>query len=248
MSVLQPTFDILLKATRPITRRGWKHWLRFAALLALGSWIGHILSETDRFTDWRYWLYAKQVSFQRHGAVYPRHTALVLLNDDDDWSLDYQARSKYKRDKIAALLDRLNAAGVNTVACDIFLNSPFPDKPAYDFPDYVNEDKIFFDSVRRMCDAGRHVVFATDYWYDDSGPERQLKNTPTLYQSLLDSMPCASQGYVTLPDDLRLIPGQVKLKDGQYLDSKSLAITKITDPIAYETLVHERDRGFRFGR
>jgi hypothetical protein len=66
--------------------------------------------------------------------------------------------------------------------------------------------------------------------------------------SLLPTMPCVTRGYVTLPDDLRLIPGQVKLNDGQYLDSMSLAITRISDPIAYDSLVHDQDRGFRFGQ
>ena len=250
MSFLQRATALGRHITRPITRKGWKHWLRFAALLAVGSWIGHVLSESNRFTAWRYWLYAKQVAFQRHGPVYPRHTALVLLDDEDYWSLDYQARSRYKRDKLAALLDRLNAAGVNTVAFDVFLDSPFPDKPAYDFPDYVAEDAIFFDAIRRMCAAGRHVVLATEYFGQEPGQATvpPLKQAPSLYEPLLPSLPCVSSGHIDVPDDLRKIPGIVTMADGHSIDSMSLAITKLSDPIAYEMLVSDADRGFRFGR
>jgi hypothetical protein len=177
----EKTRAVLVKATHPVRRKGWMHWLRFAALLALGSYMGHILSNSDRFTDWRYWLYQKQVRWERRGPVYPRYTALVLLNDDDYWSDEYQGRSKYKRDKLAALLDRLNAAGVNTVAFDIFLDSPFPNRPDYEFPDYRAEDAVFVHALRRMCDAGRHVVLATEYWYPARRHHRERRSPGSLH-------------------------------------------------------------------
>lgn len=245
----EKTRAVLAKATRPITRKGWMHWLRFAALLAVGSYIGHILSESNRFTDWRYWLYQKQVRWERRGPIYPRYTALVLLNDDDYWSDEYQARSKYKRDKLAALLDRLNAAGVNTVAFDIFFDSPFPKNPDYEFPDYRAEDAALFAALDRMCAAGRHVVLATEYWnYDFPDGTIAPLESPSIYTSHLPSMPCVTRGHVVFPDDLRKVPGMVQMKDGQYLDSLSLAITRVTDPIAYDSLVHGPDHGFRFGQ
>ena len=246
-SLLQRTRALLLHITRPIVRKGWMHWLRFAALLALGSYMGHILSDSDRFTDWRYWLYQKQVRWERRGPVYPRYTALVLLNDDDYWSDQYQARSKYKRDQLAALLDRLNAAGVNTVAFDIFLDSPFPDKPDYEFPDYRAEDEALFAALGRMCAAGRHVVLATEYWHSSSSPD-EWAEVPAIYMSHLSALPCVTRGHIDLPEDMRKMPGQQRMQNGSYLDSLSLAITRITDPIAYQGLVHNEDRGFRFAQ
>ena len=240
---------LFAKATRPITRKGWMHWVRFAALLALGSYLGHVLSESDRFTDWRYWLYQKQVRWERRGPVYPRYTALVLLNDDDYYSDDYQARSKYKRDKLATLLDRLNAAGVNTVAFDIFFDSPFPKRPDYEFPDYRAGDAAFFAAIDRMCTAGGHVVLATEYWSADPASDAPpwAEVTP-LYLSHLSALPCLARGHVNFPYDMRQIPGAIPMKNGQLLDSFSLAITHITDPIAYEHLIQNPDRGFRFGQ
>jgi CHASE2 domain-containing sensor protein len=232
------------KATRPVVRKGWLHWLRFALLLAAGSYVGHVLSESDRFTDWRYELYQWQVRWQRRGPVYPKYTALVLLNDDDYWSEEYQARAPLKRDKLAALLDKLNAAGVNTVAFDVFLESPRPENPNYDFPDYRAEDEAFFASVKRMCDAGRHVVLATEY----TNVEEPRGEKPSIYFSRLPALPCVSRGHIDFPNDMRKIPGMMKLQDGSYLDSFSLAMTKIADPIAYESLVKDEDKGYRFGQ
>jgi CHASE2 domain-containing sensor protein len=185
---------------------------------------------------------------QRRGPIYPRYTALVLLGDDDFWSEEYQSREPYKRDKLAALLDRLNQAGVNTVAFDVFLDSPRPEKPDYEFPDYRAEDEAFFGAIKRMCDAGRHVVLATDYTGYDYDPVEMRSEPPTLYMSRLGGLPCALRGHIDFPPDLRKIPGMIKLHDGSYLDSFSLAMTKINDPIAYENLVKDEDKGYRFAQ
>ena len=218
--------------------------MRFALMLALGSYIGHELSQSGRFTDWRYALYQKQVRWERRGPIYPKYTALVLLNDDDYWSDEYQARAPLKRDKLAALLDRLNDAGVNTVAFDVFMTSPLPKNPSYDFADYAHEDELFFQAVKRMCDAGRHVVLATEY----RGIVPPRTEPPSIYMSLMPSLPCVVRGHIDLPEDMRKIPGMVQLNDGSYLDSFSLAITKIADPIAYHSLVKDENRGYRFGQ
>ncbi len=239
---------VLKKITRPIVRKGWHHWLRFVLLLLLGVYLGHELSDSQRFIDWRYWLYQKQVRMQRRGPVYPRYTALVLLQDDDYWSEDYQSRSPLKRDKLAALLDRLREAGVNTVAFDVALDSPLPDKPDYEFPDYRKEDEAFFAAVGRMCDTGRHVVLATDYMGDYEGEIEKRYESPSVYTSHLASLPCVQRGHIELPVDLRKIPGMIQLRDKSYLDSFSLAITRINDPIAYASLVKDEDKGYRFAQ
>ena len=240
--------ELAKKVIRPAISKGWWHWIRFALLLLLGIYLGHELSESNRFTDWRYELYQKQVRIQRRGPVYPRYTALVLLNDDDYWSEEYQARAPLKRDKLAVLIDRLNEAGVNTIAIDFFLESPLPAKPAYDFPDYAKEDDVFFASVKRMCDAGRHVVLATEYWGTYQGPVEGRYEPPSIYMSRLHDLPCVVRGHVNFQPDLRKIPGMIQLRDGSYLDSFSLAITKINDPIAYENLVKGEDKGYRFAQ
>ena len=241
--------NVTHKAMRPIIRKGWWHWLRFALLLMVGSYIGHLLSDSSRFNDWRYWLYQQQTRLLRHGAVYPKYTALVLLNDDDYWSEAYQGRSRYKRDQLASLLDSLNLAGVNTVAFDVYTTSPFPDRPDYEFPDYRNEDEVFFQALKRMCAAGRHVVLATEYNDVSSNEQPSLVETPTIYRSRSAEVPCVRWGHVILPDsDFRTIPGVAKMADGHTVDSLALTVIKLSDPIAYSHLIEDQEKGFRFGR
>lgn len=254
---------------RPIVSKGWLHWLRFTALLAVGSYLGHWLSDSPRFADIRYELYQKQVRLQRRGPIYPRHTVLVLLNDDDYWSEDFQARSPLKLEKMAELLDKLNAAGANTVGFDVFMSSPKADKPDYDFPDYAKGDAAFFDSVTKMCAAGRHVVLTT-YLVDAKVPEKSLfrqmwdavvsfvKNSKdsdkyneaaSIYTSKVPGPPCVTVGYDRFSDDMRKIPGVSELENGKEMDSFSLAMVKIVDPIAYANLVNdESNKGFRFAQ
>ncbi len=236
---------------RPIVSKGWLHWVRFALLLAVGSYIGHLLSESPRFADIRYAMYQKQVRLQRRGPIYPQHTVLVLLNDDDYWGRDFQARSPYKLEQLAVLLDKLNAAGANTVGFDVFLTSPLPKNPSYDFPDYVGGDEAFFASVKRMCDAGRHVVL-TAYLGSTGLVNREdrfeFHEEPSIYSGRLQGLPCVALGYVRFAEDMRKIPGLAALDTGKYMDSFSLAMVKIVDPVAYENLVKDEDKGFRFGQ
>jgi hypothetical protein len=217
--------------------------VRFALLLALGSYLGHLLGESDRYTDLRYAIYQRQIKLQHRGQLYPQRTVLVLLDDDDFWSEEFQRRAPLKRDRLAALVDRLNDAGVNTVALDVDLRSPLPDKQGYDFPDYRQEDQALMAAVQRMCAGGRHVVLASSVRFAQSGG---LEAMPSVYTAMQGKLPCVSTGYIQLPDDMRLVPGVLKLANGSELDSFSLAITKIEDPIAYHHAVDNENNGFRF--
>jgi CHASE2 domain-containing sensor protein len=241
---LQQLLQLGKRVTRPIVRKGWWHWVRFALLLAAGSYLGHILSESPRFSDIRYELYQKQVELQHREAVYPQHTILVLLDDDDYWSDEYQARAPTKRDKIASLLDRLNEAGANTVGIDLDFSSPIPSQPDHDFSDYVKEDELLFASMKRMCDAGRHVVLTTFLL----GERPPLHQAPAIYRSRLASLPCVTVGHDGFPGDMRKIAGRFELDTGALIDSFSLTIVKIIDPVAYHNLVKGENKGFRFGR
>ena len=118
-----------LNIVRPFTRKGWWHWLRFALLLAAASYVGHLLSTSPWLTEFRYTMYHRQLLMRDRSQLYPTRTALVLLNDDDYWSDTFQARTPLKRGQLAELMDKLEAAGVNTVALDVDLRSPLPDKP-----------------------------------------------------------------------------------------------------------------------
>lgn len=244
-SVYRRAAPVLQRAAQPFVRKGWLYWVRFAALLALASYLGHVLGQSDRFTDLRYAMYRWQIKLQHREQLYPQHTVLVLLDDDDFWSDEFQRRSPLKRDQLAALINQLDAAGVNTVALDVDLRSPLPDRPGFDFPDYRQGDQDLIAAVQRMCENGRHMVLSTSVQFGRDGGYEAM---PSIYSGARASLPCVSTGYIQLPDDMRLVPGLLKLENGSNLNSFSLAITKIQDPIAYDHAVRNQDRGFRFSQ
>jgi CHASE2 domain-containing sensor protein len=232
----------LLKFIRPLTRKGWGHWLRFALLLTAAGYAGHLLSTSTWLTQFRYTIYHRQLMMRDRSQLYPKRTALVLLNDDDYWGDGFQSRTPLKRGELAALIDKLDEAGVNTVALDVDFRSPRPKEPGFEFGDYQEEDKLLFAAINRMCVAGRHVVLSSSVQFGDDG----YVEMPSIYTASLKEMSCAVHGYIQLPFDMRRIPGTLELADGGHLDSMSLAVTGIADPTAHDQAAANSGEGFRF--
>jgi hypothetical protein len=236
--------EALLKAKRVLVRKGLWHWLRFVCLLGIGFYLGHELQESSRLTDLRYWLYRQQLYLTSRAPVSPRRTALVLLDDEDYWSAEFAGRAPLNRDRLAEILDRLREAGVNTVALDVDLRSPYSDHPDFDFPQYRQEDAALMAAIGRMCDAGRNVVLGTIVSYGHGA----YTEMPSIYSSSSRNFGCLHRGYIHPPYDLRIIPGQVTLSDGATMDSFALATIAIVNPTAYREVVTKPERGFRFAR
>jgi CHASE2 domain-containing sensor protein len=245
MPGIRPVAPFLKRMIQPLVRKGVWHWLRFAVLLAGGSWLGHLLSESKALTTLRYTLYSEQLKMQQRGQLYPQKVALVLLEDDDYWGPDFQARTPLKRDQLGSLLEKLNAAGANIIALDVDLRVPLPQTPEYEFPDYRAEDARLYQAVHQICRNGHHMVLASSVGYED-GNYAQL---PSIYSEALAHEPCVTSGYIQLPYDMRRIPGSLALDNGKSLDSLSLAVTRIEDPVAYQTVAGATgDQGFRFSQ
>ncbi len=236
----------------PFVRQGWRYWVRFALLLAAGTYVGHILSESERFTDIRFAIYQYQTRMQHRGPIYPQHTVLLLLNDGDYWGDAFASRDPLKRDQLALLLDRLDQAGVNTVALDLDFFSPRPEQPAFEYPEFQAEDRALFEAMQRMCANGRHVVLASALDYALGGEQRGGLSTyvekPLIFTPVLNQLPCVTLGYEALPEDMRRVPGLAKLEDGRFEDSLALAMVKIEDPVAYANVVGNSERGYRFAQ
>jgi CHASE2 domain-containing sensor protein len=236
------TASRFMKIIHPFTRKGWGHWLRFALLLTAAGYAGHLLSKNPMLTHFRYWIYHRQLMMRDRSQLYPKRTALVLLNDDDYWGDSFQSRTPLKRSQLADLLEKLLAAGVNTVALDVDLRSPLPEKPGFEFPDYKAEDAQLIAAIRHMCAAGRHVVLSSSVSFGDKGYEE----IPSIYASSLKELPCVKPGYIQLPFDMRRMPGALELAGGGHLDSMSLAVTGIADPTAHDLAAGKAGEGFRF--
>ena len=237
-----PIVDRLRAILQPFVRKGWGHWLRFALLLSGGVLLGHVLNHAPWLTQVRYSLYHREMMMRDRSQLYPKRTALVLLNDDDYWGDSYQSRTPLKRDVLASLLDKLDALGVNTVALDMDLRSPRPDDPNFEFTDYQAEDAKLVAAIERMCAAGHHVVLASSIQFGADG----YTEMPSIYTAKLPKLPCVVRGYIQLPFDMRQIAGTLPLANGGQLDSMSLAVTGIVDPTARADSSADTGHGFRF--
>jgi CHASE2 domain-containing sensor protein len=235
---------IIAGAWKSCARKGRWHWIRFALLLAVSWFAGQALKDSPYLTDLRYWVYRHQLELSNRGPVYPRRTALVVLDDADYWGVDFAGRSPLKRGELASILDRLREAGANTVVLDVDLRAPHLTEPAFEFPDYQKEDSELLAAVGRMCDAGRSVVLGTSVLLEGD----DYVEAPSLFTPQQASYPCLSAGYLQLPSDLRLVPGQLDLRGGGSLDSLALKVVSLINPTAYKLATSNADRGFRFAR
>jgi CHASE2 domain-containing sensor protein len=233
---------LIRNIVRPFARKGWGHWLRFALLLTGGVLLGHVLNNAPWLTQVRYTIYHREMMMRDQSQLYPKRTALVLLNDDDYWGDSYQSRTPLKRAVLADLLDKLNELDVNTVALDVDLRSPRPDDPNFEFTDYQAEDAKLLAAIDHMCKAGRHVVLASSIQFGDDG----YAETQSIYTEKLGTLRCVRRGYIQLPFDMRRIPGTLDLANGGHLDSMSLAVTGIADPTARADSSANTGQGFRF--
>jgi CHASE2 domain-containing sensor protein len=233
---------LIRNIVRPFARKGWGHWLRFALLLTGGVLLGHVLNHAPWLTQVRYTLYHSEMMMRDRSQIYPKRTALVLLNDDDYWGDSYQSRTPLKRDVLADLLDKLDSLGVNTVALDVDLRSPRPDDPNFEYADYRAEDAKLVAAIERMCAAGHHVVLASSILFGEDG----YAEMPSIYTAKLPQLPCVKRGYIELPYDMRTVTGTLDLANGGQLDSMSLAVTGIDDPTARAEASADTGHGFRF--
>jgi CHASE2 domain-containing sensor protein len=236
--------DVFAGAWKACVRKGRWHWIRFAILLAASWFAGQVLKESPQLTDLRYWVYRHQIELSNHGPVYPRRTALVVLDDGDYWGSDFSGRTPLKRGELALILDRLREAGANTIVLDVDLRAPHRTEPGFEFPDYQKEDSALLAAVGRMCDAGRIVVLGTSVLLDGD----DFVEVPSIFTPLRANYPCLRAGYLQLPYDLRLVPGQLELRGGKKLDSLSLVVVSLINPTAYRLAVSNEDRGFHFAR
>jgi hypothetical protein len=239
--------NVFSGAWKACARKGRWHWIRFAVLLAVSWFAGQALKESPYLTDLRYWVYRHQIELSNHGPVYPRRTALVVLDDGDYWGADFSGRTPLKRGELALILDRLREAGANTVVLDVDLRATHNLESGFKFPDfkdYQDEDTALLDAVGRMCDAGRNVVLGTSVLLEGDN----YVEAPSIFTPLRANYPCLQTGYLQLPDDLRLVPGQLDLRGGGPLDSLSLKVVSLINHTAYELATSKADRGFRFAR
>ncbi len=211
--------------------KGLAHWLWVLALTALGVWIGHQISEQRLWTDVRYRIYQETFAATRvRGPLYPKRTALVLVQDEEYWKGELAGRAPIRRDYLARLVEKLDAADVAVIALDFDLRSPVPDGSLVEHPAYLEETTRLRAAVK-LVSVRRPVVLPAAVAFDAEGAYVEQSS---IFQGFDFGGGLIHRGYLQLPYDLRRVPVGLELADGRVLDSFALAIVGAVDPTAHQ--------------
>ena len=217
----------------PINARGWKHWTSVLALTALGTFLGYHASEAGLLIDLRYRLHQYMTNLNPR-PLDIRHTAVVLIGDEEYWRGELAHRRPIKRDYLARLLLAVDGANPTLIALDFDLSAPEPSYPTIR-PDYHRETRELVEAIRRIATrrplvlpqtvgggSGGYVLEADVYDHWHLCPRSpQEKQGPNIF--------C---GYIALPNDMRLLPPRLLLSNGLYLDSFAAAAARARRPFA----------------
>jgi CHASE2 domain-containing sensor protein len=227
-----------------LRRKGLVHWVVVLVLITAGTVIGHWVSQKQIWIDVRYAVYQHTFDFTHpHGSLYPKRTALVLVQDEEYWKGELAGRAPIKRDYLAKLIRKLDAADVAVVAVDFDLRSPVPDGSLVEHPDYLPETQQLREAVKDVG-SRRPVVLPSILDFDAEGNYQEQSN---VFRGFDFGTADVRSGYIQLPYDLRRVPVAVELNDGKPLDSFAGAIVAATDPTAYARLARQAEDALPFG-
>ena len=227
-----------------LRRKGAAHWLTVAVLTVLGTLAGHWISEKQIWVDVRYRIYQRTFDLTHpHGPLYPKRTALVLVSDEEYWKGELAGRAPIKRDYLAKLVRKLDAAEPALIALDFDLRSPTTDGSLLDHPDYVQETRQLGEAVREVG-GRRSVVLPAIVGFDAQG---NYVEQPTVLDGFDFGAAQVRRGYIQLPYDMRRIPVSLELGNGRTLDSFAGAIVAAADPTAYSRLEQQSKDALPFG-
>ncbi len=227
-----------------LRRKGLRHWIVMLVLIAGGTLIGHWISREQIWIDLRYSVYQRTFDLTHlRGSLYPKRTSLVLVQDEEYWKGELAGRVPIKRDYIARLIRKLDAADAALIAVDFDLRSPAPDGSLAEHPDYLAETGQLREAVKQVG-SRRPIVLPALVGFDAEG---NYVAQSTVFRGFDFRGVDVRSGYIQLPYDLRRVPVSIPLSDGTTLDSFAGAIVAAADPVAYARLVHRAQEALPFG-
>ncbi len=225
-----------------LRRKGGWYWLIVAALLIVGTLAGMWLSERRIWIRLRYSIYGSlQNATQVTKAA--KNTVLVLIDDEEYWKGDLARRVPLKRDYLARLLETLARGEPTTIALDIDLKSPIPERGTEELEPYQAETELLLKAIKEVSKS-RSVVLATSVTSDETG----YTISPNVFDGYDFAGNRVTHGYITLPRDLRQVPLSVPLKNrAEKEDSFAGAIAKTRETALVLAAEQFEHRGFPYG-
>jgi hypothetical protein len=231
-----------------------------AALVLISCYFaGPYIDQYVGLKNVEYWTFQKLAQLSG-GPLEPRTVNLVLIGDNEYWLGKPAGRLPTNRRYIADILTSLANSGASVLALDFDLRSPDPAKPLIQ-SEYREETDDLISEIVRLA-SNHKIVLAKTIWTNAQSGLYSLdqdiyqaygictvldqtgkwKNPGTsTYQISSAAAENISCGYVALPYDMRLVPGQIDV-DGKHLDSFALAISRSIAPTAARDAI-----GMNFG-
>lgn len=221
--------------------KGINYWLVVAFLIPIGMLIGDAISERRMFIGPRYLLYSMLQNASVNSPTYFNRTALVVIGDDEFWKGELARRTPLKRRYLVQLLEKLNSAKAKpaVIAIDIDFRSQTRDKSVVEHSDYHDETQALLQTINTVSRDTPVVLPRTLFSQTAEEPtvllerERYVKE-PSIYDDFPFDRKRVTEGYVSLPYDIRQVPLNLSLEDGSPFDSFAAAIARILDQQAVD--------------
>ncbi|HEX8148810.1 MAG TPA: CHASE2 domain-containing protein [Pyrinomonadaceae bacterium] len=219
------------EVSRQLRGRSRGHWLTVVVLIAVGTFLGGKLGEQNIWIEWRYKIYQSFLQHVTPRRAHPKRTAMVLIGDQEYWNGPFARRYPLKRDLLAQLLRKIEAANPEVIALDIDLSSPAPLASPDELVEYRAETLELLDAVKAVS-RNRTVVLAKGIL--DAGHGAGYELEPAVFDSYDFEGGDVRKGYISLPTDVRRVPLAMPLRGGGEHDSLASAIAGAVDERAVE--------------
>lgn len=213
--------------------KGLNHWLVVAILVLGGILIGDLISERKILVGPRLWFYSLLQKADWRSPAYSNQVRTVIIGDEEFWKGELVRRAPLKRKYLAKLIERLDSVHPKAIALDTDL-----DLQVFDIPvvkDYDDEN----EKLRQAIEACKsHVVLPRTLIFEGAPVDEPTLLPPKLEEYLVqpplfpkdDFVPGhVTEGFVSLPYDIRQVPLVVSLKNGTPMDSFAAAIARVVD-------------------
>lgn len=224
-----------------LREKGMRYWIIAAVLIAIGTFLGDWLGGLPAWVSARYRVYWILQGLAPH-PPHAKRTALVVIGDAEYWQGELGRRVPIKRNYLARLLRKLDAADPALIALDFDLRSP--SETLIEHPDYVDETTEFITAVKAVS-LNRTIVLSRSIHQSVSKNEYSLEHS--IYDGNGLDPSAVRAGYIQLPFDIRQIPLMLNLEDGSQLDSFSGAVVRAVDEKALEDAQSQGEDSLPYG-
>lgn len=207
---------------RTVREHSILYWVFALVAIGGGMAIGHYFQEEHIWIEGRYRAY-RSLDWASPNPREPKHTVLVLIEDEEYWTGKPARRIPIHRDYLASVVKALDRCEPSVIALDFNLTSPTLDGRLVENPEYAGETALLVAAVLEVSKR-RPVVLPA--WIGPTRPEEPFFLFSSVYGDLPFAKGKLQRGFINLPFDVRQIPTPQPIHTGGKLDSFAVSIVR----------------------